>query len=197
MITVADIIRQLRIEEKDVNEVKYSDWDIINALNKAMRLIANRFAMTNSDFMLKMVSYSNGEEAEPTIVTDVPYNDMTLAEYALPDDYVAVDKVLTTNGYEMSPSVDGVIREGQYLINGNKLYVVEDVIFWYRYAFPTFGKGDLIELPTPFFDFVVNSVKYLLNEDFDTAAQFIADNAMKMIPARKYTHAKQKLAWRI
>ena len=35
MISVANIIRQVRVDVKDINEVKYSDWDIENALNKA------------------------------------------------------------------------------------------------------------------------------------------------------------------
>ena len=29
------------------------------------------------------------------------------------------------------------------------------------------------------------------------ATQYIADNAMKLIPARKYSHAKQKLPWKV
>lgn len=197
MITVADIIRQVRIEVQDINEVDYSDWDITNALNKAMRLIANRFAMTNSDFMVKMVEYSDSEETNNLrIVYDRPFNEKLL-EFDLPDDYVAVDKVLTMKGYEMSPSVDGIVREGQYAILNSKLYVRQDVVFWYRYAFPSFENGDVIDLPKPFFDFVVTCVKYLLEGNLDVAMQFIADNAIKLIPARKYTHAKQKLPWRI
>lgn len=197
MITVADIIRQVRIEVQDINEVDYSDWDIMNQLNKAMRLIANRFAMTNSDFMLKMVEYVDSEEATNLrIVYDVPFNEKLL-EFDLPDDYVSVDKVLTKRGYELSPSVDGLIRQGQYAILNNKLYTRQDVIFWYRYKFPNFGVGDVIDLPAPFFDFVVTCVKYLLEGNLDTATQFIADNAMKLIPARKYTHAKQKLPWKV
>ena len=43
MISVANIIRQVRVDVKDINEVKYSDWDIENALNKALRLTANHF----------------------------------------------------------------------------------------------------------------------------------------------------------
>ena len=31
MISVANIIKQVRIDVKDINEVKYSDWDIENA----------------------------------------------------------------------------------------------------------------------------------------------------------------------
>ena len=197
MITVADIIREVRIEVQDINEVDYSDWDITNALNKVMRLIANRFAMTNSDFMVKMVKYSDTKEADsPKIIYDMPLSEK-LFEYELPDDYVSVDKVLAMNGYEMSPSVDGIVREGQYVILNSKLYVRQDVYFWYRFAFPPFEVGDVIDLPKPFFDFVVTCVKYLLEGNLDAASQFIADNAMKLVPARKYTHAKQKLPWRV
>lgn len=196
MITVADVIRLVRQDEKDINEVKYSDWDILNAMNKAMRLIANRFAMTNSDFMEKMVTYPADLQTEGEIIYDENYNEV-LTEYDLPDDYIAVDKVLAINGYEMSPSVDGIVRQGQYRISGNKLYVVQDVYFWYRFAFPNFDKGDTIDLPKPFYDFIATCTKYLLAGDVDTATQFIADNALKLIPARKYSHAKQKLPWKV
>ena len=42
MISVANIIKQVRIDVKDINEVKYSDWDIENTLNKALRLTAKK-----------------------------------------------------------------------------------------------------------------------------------------------------------
>ena len=131
MITVADVIELVRQDEKDINEVKYSDWDILNAINKTMRLIANRFAMTNSDFMEKMVTYPADSTNQGRIIYDEGYN-KNLTEYDLPDDYVAVDKVLAENGYEMSPSVDGIVRRGQYRISGNKIYLVQNVTFWYR-----------------------------------------------------------------
>lgn len=196
-IAVADIIRQVRIEEKDINEVKYSDWDIVNALNKAMRLIANRFAMTNSDFMEKAVEYNIPDDSVRVgrVYYDDPY--ANLAEFDLPDDYEAVDKVLARNGYELSPSVDGLVRYGQYKISGNKLFTRQSVVFWYRFAFPAFGVADVIDLPKPFFDFIATCTKYILSGEIDTATQFVTDNAMKLIPARKYAHAKQKLPWRV
>ena len=55
MISVANIIRQVRVDVKDINEVKYSDWDLENSLNKALRLTANHFAMRNSDFMERSI----------------------------------------------------------------------------------------------------------------------------------------------
>ena len=196
MITVADVIELVRQDEKDINEVKYSDWDILNAINKTMRLIANRFAMTNSDFMEKMVTYPADSSNQGRIIYDEGYN-KNLTEYDLPDDYVAVDKVLAENGYEMSPSVDGIVRRGQYRISGNKIYLVQNVTFWYRYSFPDFSVADMIELPKPFLDFIATITKYLLAGDSDMATQYIADNAMKLIPARKYSHAKQKLPWKV
>ena len=196
MITVADVIELVRQDEKDINEVKYSDWDILNAINKTMRLIANRFAMTNSDFMEKMVTYHADSTNQGRIIYDEGYN-KNLTEYDLPDDYVAVDKVLAENGYEMSPSVDGIVRRGQYRISGNKIYLVQNVTFWYRYSFPDFSVADMIELPKPFLDFIATITKYLLAGDSDMATQYIADNAMKLIPARKYSHAKQKLPWKV
>ena len=56
MISVANIIKQVRIDVKDINEVKYSDWDIENALNKALRLTANHFSMLNTDFMERSIA---------------------------------------------------------------------------------------------------------------------------------------------
>ena len=55
MIAIKDIFKQVRIDLKDMNEVQYSTWDLENAINKAIRLMANHFSMIHTDFLTRTV----------------------------------------------------------------------------------------------------------------------------------------------
>ena len=110
MISVANIIRQVRVDVKDINEVKYSDWDIENALNKALRLTANHFSMLNTDFMERSIAMLDTPlklHFSPPIaegIADELHGD------ALPEDFISVVKVIRPDGYEFTHRQDMSIR---------------------------------------------------------------------------------------
>ena len=73
MINVKDIIQSVRFKQKDNNEVKFSDYDIIQSLNEAVRYINRTFALKNSDFLEKEVEYRLDEINDQifTLLTDI------------------------------------------------------------------------------------------------------------------------------
>lgn len=67
----------------------------------------------------------------------------------------------------------------------------------YRCGIPNVSKDDTIDLPIPFFDFLVEGAKLALTDTTEMLTQYITDNALKLIPARRYSGARVRLPWRV
>lgn len=196
MISVANIFKQIRIDLKDINETQYSAWDLENAINKALRLVCNHFSMRNTDFLTRS-----------TVMCDTPIHVLFAPPIAqgiakelhgtsLPDDFISIVKVIRPDGYELHPST-GHINERNYMIYRDVLFTLGPVVMTYRFTLPNVSKDDSVDLPISFFDFIVEATKTALTESTGMLTQYIADNAEKLIPGRKYTNARVRLPWRI
>lgn len=196
MIAIANIIKQVRIDLKDMNEVQYSDWDMENAINKVLRLTANHFSMLNADFTEKAKLMLDS----PLRLHFRPPTSEQIAKELhgdhLPKDFVAVVKVTRPDGYELHPAT-GHINPWNYQIYRQCIFACGPIILRYRRTFVNVSKEDSIELPISFFDFLVEATKIALAEKTSALTEFITDNAMKMIPGRRYSNARQRLPWRI
>ncbi len=179
MIAVNDVIAQIRIDEKDMDEVRYSDWDILNALNKTLRIAANYFSTKNTDFFDKSLDIE-AEEAGEGI--------------DLPDDYITVRQVVReSDSYLMSPSTGG-LDEGSYVITNNKFYAKVSCTMFYKGFVEKAEKDGEISLPMTFFDILCMTTRTVMNNGtVDVAIQYVADEAQKIIPRRKYTNVKIKM----
>lgn len=196
MIAISNVIRQVRVDLKDINEVQYSDWDMENAINKALRLMANHFSMLNSDFMTRsvaMLDFPLRLHFAPPVGKNIAKE---LRGDVLPADFVSIIKVLRPDGYELHPST-GHIDHRKYLIYRGCIFALGEIVLYYRCAIPNVSKSDSVELPISFFDFLVEATKVALNGTSSELTQFITDNAMKMIPSRRYANARARLPWRI
>ena len=49
-IAAKEVLHLVRFKQQDHNEIKFSDYDIKNALNEALRYIVQSQALQNSDF---------------------------------------------------------------------------------------------------------------------------------------------------
>ena len=196
MISVVNIIKQVRIDVKDINEVKYSDWDIENALNKALRLTSNHFSMLNTDFMERSIAMLDTPlklHFSPPIaegIADELHGD------SLPEDFISVVKVIRPDGYELHPST-GHVNPRNYMIYRGCIFAFGPIILMYRCGIPNVSKDDTIDLPIPFFDFLVEGTKLALTDTTEMLTQYITDNALKLIPARRYSGARVRLPWRV
>lgn len=61
MIKAKKILRLIRSKVKDNNEVTYSDYDVLDAMNECIRYINMDFAMKNSDFLERIKRYRQDE----------------------------------------------------------------------------------------------------------------------------------------
>lgn len=60
-ITYKELKRLIRFKERDNNEIRFSDYDIKEALNECIRYFNNSYALQNSDFLEKRVYYDENE----------------------------------------------------------------------------------------------------------------------------------------
>ena len=88
-------------------------------------------------------------------------------------------------------------RKFNYMIYRDCLLTKGAVILTYRRSAPIVDADGFIDFPFSFFDFVVECIKISLTKGADELSKYITDNAMKMLPARKYSNARVKLPWRV
>lgn len=183
MISVQRIVYLTRVKQKDLNETRFSDWDILNALNEGIRLISLELSMQNCDFLEAAKDYT-GEE--------------TRRGAELPEDFVALRRVLSHRGYPLSPTAGTVCGADQYIITENKLYARVAVKVLYRKVLREVELGGAIGLPEVFTDAVVKLTGLILNNaETDILTQFVANSAKYLIPRRRYANIARRMPFHV
>lgn len=188
MIPVSEVIAEIREAENDIDEVKYSDYDLLSAINKTIRLMSNQLALMNSPFTEGAVDY--------------PASDV-LVGADLPDDYMTLRKVVSSEtGYNMSPTNNTIVAtksySGRYFISNNKLYAGTGVQLLYRRKLPKVGIADSIDVPDFLLDFITSVSRLVLtNAAKDVLTEQIANLAKLIIPQRKYGNVKLGMQFRV
>lgn len=205
-MTVSEIMRGIRYKQKDNNEVLYSDYDILQAINEALRYINQTYAMKNSDFLEKMQPYRIREmNAEIDEWNEANPGDQK--EYVdfregvdLPEDFLTVASIRNTFGKPLKPCpADVPPRPWEYKIVGNKLYLPGDADMLYRYVLGEVTSDDAIGLPRIFYDLIVKVAGMILANapDTDVLMQEINTLVVNLVPARRYSHLEMPMPWRI
>lgn len=205
-MTVDEILRGIRYKQKDNNEVLYSDYDVLNAINEAIRYINQSYAMKNSDFLEKIQPYhiadmnrdvADWNKEHP----DDPKDPVDFSKGVdLPDDFLTVVSIRDTLGHVLKPCpADLTPRWHQYKIVGNKLYLSRDANLLYRYVLGEVTIDDTIDLPRIFYDPLVKVAGMILanQPDTDVMMQEINTIVDALIPARRYAHLDPPMPWRI
>lgn len=208
MINVKDLVQSVRYKQKDNNEVKFSDYDIIQCLNEALRYINRSFALKNSDFLEKECFYhleemneeidkENEGVEEENKKPHLTYQD----GFDLPDDLLSIVSIVTTRfRYPLHPC-NAQKRPSWHefkVING-KLYVHEDVDLMYRYSIGAVRMDSVIELPDIFTDLLVKLTGMILNQNpqEDIMAEANKTLAEDLIPTRRYANRRVFPIWRV
>lgn len=207
-ISLNKIVRQVRIKQQDNNEIKYSDYDIINAVNECIRYINQSFSQKNSDFLEKKKTYCQVEMNE--IIQ--AYNDnlpdgedpKELLDFAatgadLPEDFLSLADVLRTEDkYHLAPvpAVEDV-GYGTYKVFANKIYCTNDFTLLYR-AYLTAVKdiaNDSVDLPTMFLDLIVKVTGMILLNNADTDVLMGEINRLidSLVINRRYHNVKKRM----
>lgn len=183
MISVQRIVYLTRVKQKDLNETRFSDWDILNALNEGIRLMSVELSMQNCDFLETAQDYS-GEE--------------TRRGAELPEDFAALRRVLSHRGYPLSPAAGAVCAADQYVVSGNKLYARVAVKLLYRRILREVDLDGEIDLPEVFTDAVVKLTGLILNNaETDILTQFVANSAKYLIPRRRYANIARRMPFHV
>ena len=53
MIEVSALVRKIRFKQKDLHEIKYSDYEILQAINEALSYLNQSQALGNSEYLEK------------------------------------------------------------------------------------------------------------------------------------------------
>lgn len=209
MIDVKNLVHSVRYKQKDHNEVRFSDYDIIQCLNEAIRYINRSFALKNSDFLEKEKFYHLKEmneeidkenesiEDEEDKKPHLDYKD----GFDLPDDLLSIVSVVTTAmRYPLHPC-NAQKRPAWHefkVING-KIYVHEDIDLMYRYSIGAVTMEDTIELPDIFTDLLVKLTGMILNQNpqEDIMAEANKSLAEELIPVRRYANRRVFPVWRV
>lgn len=206
-IAAKEVLRMVRFKQQDHNEIKFSDYDIKNALNEALRYIVQSQALQNSDF-LDTVKYYSEEEINAEIVAgneDLPEGEkQELISFRkdgveLPEDYQVVSGVTRAfDGYPLYPiDITNVPNPKQYKVCGGKIYAgVPAFYLTYKRTITTVKDltEDKIDLPVFCLDLIVKITGMILNQaENDILLKTIDSTASAIIPRRKYNNARIKM----
>ena len=217
-IKVKDLIYKIRYKAKDFNEILYSDFDIIEAVNECIRYLNQEKALRNSDFLEKTQHYveseMNAEIAEQN--EDLPDEEkLPLYDFAkdgveLPEDMITiVDIMRLKDAYHLHPipAVEEINPHdcGQYKIVNGKIYANADFVLLYRAEIAQITLNDLsdsdaiVELPSVFTDLLVKvSVMILTNTaDTDVMAQEVSRVTNNLITGRRYNNIKVRMPFKV
>ena len=214
MITAKSLKQLIRYKLGDNNEVQYSDYDILQAINEVLRYV-NQYYI-NSDFLEKVQHYRQDDmnreidEYNASLSTDPSdetaekptpkeHIDMPITGVDLPDDFLTLVRIVDGHGRDLHPG--DAIRPphwDEYKIFRNKLYAgVKDVDMLYNAAFLSITDLDTgtVELPAVFLDVLCKLSCMVLTQtpDGDTMQQAVEAALANVVPMRKYANTEKRM----
>jgi len=210
------IIRLVRLKEKDNDELKYSDYDIISSLNEAIRYTNMRLSTMNSDFLEKAVVLDEKEINDEIAAYNAQVEEENRKEMVrfgltgvdLPDDFLSLMGVVRTgegcchNNYRLKCAQPGMhLERDEYYIMGNKLFTrCHTVRLLYRAAIPQVTDADdNIELPDFFTDGLAKMASMILHNDPNTDVMRQAMDSVidSLIPHRRYSNMRSRMPFKV
>ena len=210
MMEAIKILRAVRQKEQDNDEVKYSDYDIVSAINEVIRYLNISLVHKDSEFLCKSKDYDEREmnaaiDAENEANQDVEgYEPKEREDFAhkgveLPDGYLSLVSVQRSSDYyNLYPATSlARLKEKNYVLFGGRLYVKHRGFrLNYMGAVPEIKdvEKDTIELPDVFFDLLVKMARLVLNNgDADTLTQAVSAAVDSLIPRRRLSNMRSRM----
>lgn len=188
MIEVSALVRKIRFKQKDLHEIKYSDYEIVQAINEALSYLNQSMALGNSEYLEKDKKYILDNEENINGVS-LPYDFMTL---------ISVTRI--RDGYKLHPvSVGRDPEYGEYKVFANKLYCKEkEIKVAYRAVLTEIeNTNEDIALPAFMADGLVNLSVMVMNNQSTTVLTEATEALIKNItPLRKYANARQRMPFK-
>ena len=210
MMEAIKILRAVRQKEQDNDEVKYSDYDIVSAINEVIRYLNISLVHKDSEFLCKSKDYDEREmnaaiDAENEANQDVEgYEPKEREDFAhkgveLPDGYLSLVSVQRSSDYyNLYPATSlARLKEKNYVLFGGRLYVKHRGFrLNYMGAVPEIKdvEKDTIELPDVFFDLLVKMARLVLNNgDAVTLTQAVSAAVDSLIPRRRLSNMRSRM----
>ena len=208
MIKAQKIIRLVRLKERDNDEAKYSDYEIISSLNEAIRYMNTRFSTMNADFLEKVKVLDEAQinaeiEAYNAQVEEENRKEWVrfgLTGVELPDDFLSLVGVVRNGCCENTKLKCGQpglrLAPDGYYIMGNRLYTrCKSVRLIYRASIQQVADTtDEIELPDFFMDGLAKMTGTILHNDTNTDVMREAFDRVidSMVPRRRYSNVRTR-----
>jgi len=123
---------RVRLYTGDSNKAKLSDWEIINSINDALRLMAEESARLNGS-LFRMNS-------DLTVIND---------SASLPSGYLSLIKAFDSAGIELFNVHTDIPDEGEFSISGSILHSGEDAVDLWYFGYPSSVISASSEIPLP------------------------------------------------
>ena len=213
-INVKRLVYRIRFKVKDMDEVTYSDYDVMEAVNECIRYLNQDKALKNSDFLEKVQHYVQEEmNAEVTAWNEAhpddepkPLYDFPQTGAELPEDLITmVDIIRLKDGYHMSPipAVEQINphTSGQFKVVNGRIYANTDFDLLYRAEIAQITLADMsdseaiIELPEVFSDLLAKVAVMILTNtaDNDVMASEVSRVTDNLITGRRYNNIKVRM----
>lgn len=205
--TYKDIRRMVRTKEKDNNEFTFSDYDIRDAVNEAIRYISGKLADSNADFNEKSRWYDERDYQYKCDTDDKLHHHRPFSfkhdGVPLPDDFMALvaikgkphcDEPLTPCLSMNTPQL------WEYKISGDRIYCGSPhFTLVYKASIPEVREDmDVIELPNFTKDHFVALVRMILTQaEGDIMRDAVEMVVEALLPKRRYRNAKVAMPFRI
>jgi hypothetical protein len=190
-MTPNDIFSRVRMspEIQDTAAVKYSDYQLMTALNSVLSIVYNTLSSSSNDLLT--------QSKELTLMDDVG---------SLPVDFLSVVNVLAADGTVLKPqSKSFEVDERTYRIRGNNIYshnallLLEYKPYFTEIVYDALDK-ELI-LPNFFSELLkkysVISLVGGINKQDSTIVQQVTEDVYKLTSGREYSSIDVPPVWRV
>ena len=181
MLDATRIKEMVRWKEKDTDEVRFSDYEIWDALNEVLRYTGNRLANMQSDVTEREQVYDDAD----ALAVGAP----------LPEDFLSIKGLYRlSDDYRLHAVSDDRVTSNTFQLFGGKIYAAEPLRLQYYSSLGTAKEGWIINLPESFTDALVKLTRMVLNNaDLDTMTQAVVTELEAIVPRRKYNNLRPKM----
>ena len=181
MIEAKHLKEMVRWKEKDMDEVRFSDYEIYHAMNEVLRYLRAHLANMQSDLLEREKVYEIGDFVNGAV--------------ELPDDFTSVKGVWRLSDHERLHAVsDDHVTADTFRLFAGRIYAEVGILLHYYGRLPAVRDGDAIPLPDTYIDPLIKLTRMVLsNADVDTMTQAVSAEVDAIVPRRKYNNARAKL----
>lgn len=181
MIDAKHVKEMVRWKEKDMDEVRFSDYEIYHAVNEVQRYLTARLSNMQSDVLEREKVYEIGDFVNGAV--------------ELPDDFTSVKGVYRlSDHYRLHAVSDDHVTPDTFRLFAGRIYAVTGVLLHYYGKLLPVQDGLMIPLPDSFLDSIVKLARMVLNNtDVDTMTQAVTEEMDNIVTRRKYNNARIKM----